>query len=87
MRIPKIDRFGNPYVNVACTDKKGRGWFKGHLEYKGKLLAIEVGEDVKTDDKTGLPLRWVRVTEREQGTRGGFGGNSPRRGSRGGFGG
>jgi hypothetical protein len=69
--VAKQDRFGRRFTNVACKDKKGRGYPSGILRIGGKAYKIE-----PSSSRTDGVEAWVRVTElpndRQQG--GGFGG-------------
>lgn len=64
-RVARQDRFGNNYELAKCRDKKGNGFFKGFVEIKGKLYAIEVQPQTSTDKKYGDEIMWVRVTEKQ----------------------
>lgn len=81
--MAKMDRFGNPYENVRCRDKGGRGFFKGFIEVGGKLLQIEIQPQTSTDKKFGDEIMWARVTAKPKQSGGGVFGGGQRQQRRG----
>lgn len=60
--MSRVDRFGQPFVNVACKDKKGRGFPKGFIRImKPGLYKVEPSSSSSTE---GVEA-WVRVTRVE----------------------
>jgi uncharacterized membrane protein YgcG len=82
--MAKSDKFGRPFVNVACKDRKGNGYCAGVVRIGAQLFKVEPGES-----KTDGVMAWVRITKLDAQRSGGFGGggNGGGGGGRGGYGG